>query len=192
MLDALTDSELLSAFNQGDGKAFEVLYNRYWRMLFLHARRLLKCDEQAKDTVQDVFMMLLHKSDRIDSEKPLWPYLYTSLRNKIMNAFDHEKVIDRYAHFWHHVNLNEHELSREEILEREEDSDRQLQERIETEISLLPPKMRRAFELAKKQRLSYREISNETGTSEQTIKKQIERAMQILRSKLTLLISLFL
>ncbi|CAL1517427.1 RNA polymerase sigma-70 factor [Chitinophaga sp. MM2321] len=188
MYHVLTDKELLTAYNNGDATAFKEIYDRYWGLLFNHARRMLKDQDLASDAVQDVFMMLLSKSRQVDQVKSVPGFLYGCMRNRIINDMAHEKVKDNYVRFLQHYSLNDFTNIEEEIFETREDIERELHERIEAEISLLPPKMRAAFELAKKEHLSYKEIAIKTGTSEGTVKKHIYTALRILRNKLNILL----
>jgi RNA polymerase sigma-70 factor (ECF subfamily) len=57
---------------------------------------------------------------------------------------------------------------------------------IELEIQKLPAEIKKVFELSRKQYLNSSEIALKLNKSEQTVKKQISRAIQILRLKLNL------
>ena len=185
----MTDKELLAAYYKGDNTAFDELYERYWGLLFNHARRLLKDADLAKDAVQDVFLNLVTKSVNIDHVKSLPGFLTACMRNRIINTIVREKLKDNYIKQLESYHLNDFASIEEDIFQKREETERQLQERIESEISLLPPKMRTAFELAKKHHLSYREIAQRTGSSEGTIKKHIHVALRTLRDRLLPLIS---
>ena len=63
---------------------------------------------------------------------------------------------------------------------------------IEKEISLLPPKMREVFELSRNEKLSHNEIAEHLGISPQTVKKQVQNALKILKIKLGPLFSILL
>ncbi|MNT81059.1 RNA polymerase sigma factor [compost metagenome] len=55
---------------------------------------------------------------------------------------------------------------------------------IEKGIAELPPKMREVFELSRKHIMSHKEIAEQLNISEQTVRKQVNNALKILRSKL--------
>ena len=50
----------------------------------------------------------------------------------------------------------------------------QLKEFIDREIAALPPRTREVFELSRKQHLTYREIAEQLGTSEETVKNRYQ------------------
>ena len=81
----------------------------------------------------------------------------------------------------------ESEASAPDSLVRERD----LARRIEAEIQSLPPKMRAVFELSRKEHKSYKEISDYLNISDKTVKKQVNNALHILRTKLTSLLMFF-
>lgn len=54
----------------------------------------------------------------------------------------------------------------------------------------MPPRMREVFEMSRKQTMSYEEIAEQLGTSEETVKKQVSGALKVLRVKLGIFIYL--
>src|SRR5690606_28396009 len=62
--------------------------------------------------------------------------------------------------------------------------EKELAEQIEKEVSFLPPKMREVFELSRKEYLTHKEIAIRLSLSDQTVKKQIHKALKILKPKL--------
>jgi RNA polymerase sigma-70 factor (ECF subfamily) len=174
----LTDAELTERFNAGDQSAFEEIYNRYWALLYRHGRRMLQDEEQARDVVQDVFTGLLNRKGRFEMKATLSAYLYSSVRNTIINQIRHERVKTDYLGYLQHYSM-EGSCSTDDMV-REKEFARQ----IEKEIERLPPRMREVFELSQKAYLNHKEIANEINVSEGTVKKQIYYALKILRGKL--------
>lgn len=177
----LTDKELSILLKNGEEKVFSVIYDRYWAVLFQHARRMTRNDELAKDVVQDVFINLWDKASELNLNHSLSSYLYTSIRNKIINLYDKEKVKTRYldslANFMEAgENITDH-LLREKMLSV----------RIEKEIAQLPKGMKQIFEMSRKDNKSYKAIADDLNISDKTVKKQISNAIKILRLKLNLL-----
>ncbi|MNY40258.1 RNA polymerase sigma factor [compost metagenome] len=64
--------------------------------------------------------------------------------------------------------------------------EKELAAAIETEIQNLPEKMRVIFEYSRKAYLSHREIAEQLGISDKTVKKQVANAIRILRLKLSI------
>lgn len=172
-----TDPELIVLLKEGDKTAFSEVYQRYWPLLFRHARKLLQEEEGAKDAVQDVFISLWAAAVEFNEHTALSAYLYASTRNKILNSFRRSKVsaahLESLGEFMEQgANVTDH-LVRERMLTKQ----------IEDEIANLPARMREVFELKRKQNLSYREIAGVMNISELTVKTQMNKAIGTLRGK---------
>lgn len=173
-----SDSELLTLIASDDDQAFAEVYHRYKGVLFLHARRMLGNDEEAKDVLQELFTTLWTKRNSINLTTSLSAYLYAAVRNRVFDMIAHRKIEEKYiASLAGFIEKGEY-VTDEQLLEQE------LKELIEKEIALLPPKMREVFELSRKQELSYKEIADQLHISDKTVKKQVNNALHILRGKL--------
>lgn len=180
-----TDQELFRLLQERERLAYEEIYQRYWPLLFRHARKLLHNDEAAKDVVQDTFIQLWTTAADTTIKTGLSPYLYAIIRNQILNIFRHNKVqadhLKSLGDFIHDgVNITDH-LVREKLLAK----------LIEDEIANLPPRMREVFELKRKANLSYKEIGEAMNISELTVKTQMNKAITILRTKFGDVLPLF-
>jgi len=173
-----TDEELFLLLKEGNHRAYAILYDRYWAVLFRYSRKILQNDEESRDVVQDVFVMLWSKAETLHIQISLSCFLYAATRNSILKLFQRGKVKANYlsslTQFLDDENNTTDHLVR----------DRELARRIEHEVSLLPPKMRAVFELSRKSHLSHREIASQMEISDKTVKKQMANALKILRLKL--------
>lgn len=180
-----TDQELMTFLQSGDRDAFTEIYNRYFRVLYVHALRRLRDEDEARDLVQELFANLWLKRDTLQPKTNLSHYLYTATRNGVFNFIARQKLASKYIDalptFWNEGECLTDHLARE----------RQLALIIEQEIADLPLKMRVVFELSRKKGLSHKEIAERLSISEETVKSQIKNALKILRVKLGLLIYLF-
>lgn len=174
----LSDLELAAFLKQCDPVAFTEVYDRYWSVLYLHARRMLRDDQEAQDIVQELFAEVWRRAPEISFNVKLSSYLYKSIRNRVFDHIEHKKVVDDYQRSLMEFIATDSVSSDELVRERE------LALIIEQEIAALPTKMREVFELSRKQHLSYREIGDQLGISEHTVKRQVSNALGILRTKL--------
>ncbi len=174
-----SDAQLADLLNVSDNKAFEEIYNRYWNLLFLHANKMLRDEDQAQDVVQELFANLLSQMGQFYYKSTISSYLYTSVRNMVLNLIKHDKVKLNYSDslrdYYDQGAWTTDTLVRENELKRQ----------IEKEIENLPAKMRAIFELSRKEYLSHKEIADTLGISEGTVKKQLYYAISKLRSKLS-------
>lgn len=173
-----SDQDLLTLIREDDDRAFAVLYQRYSGVLYLHACRLLEDEDEAKDALQELFTKLWVKRSELELRTSLSSYLYTALRNQILDTFAHRKIKEKYIDSLQQF-LDEGECMTDNYIREKE-----LSELIEKEVALLPEKMRTVFELSRKVYLSYKEIAFELDISDKTVKKQINNALKILRHKL--------
>jgi RNA polymerase sigma-70 factor (family 1) len=182
----LADLELINLLNKGDHMAYAQIYNRYKFILHAHAVNKLRDREEARDIIHEVFSYLWSKREVIQFSGNLSGYLYGAVRNAILNKIAHKKVQEKYIDSLKVFSSQENVVTDHLIREK------QLREFIEKEIVLLPPKMRKIFELSRKEYLSHKEIAWKLEISEQTVSKQITNALRILKVKLGVLIYLFL
>jgi RNA polymerase sigma-70 factor (ECF subfamily) len=181
-----TDAELAQKLNLLDKTAFAEVYDRYWAVLYSHARRLLRDNEQAGDVVQDIFTSLLQNMGKLNPAIPLSSYLYASVRNRIISMIRHDKVQMNYLTYLKSYTTEGVYATDDIVRERE------LKEQIEREVALLPPKMRAVFEMSRRAHLSHKEIADNASISEETVKRQISFALKILRSKLSCWLLLYI
>jgi RNA polymerase sigma-70 factor (ECF subfamily) len=185
-LGSLNDYELLTLFQQGNRNAYEEIYHRYWSVIFRHARKMLRGDEEAKDLVQEVFSTFWTDGPRLEIRNSLSAYLYTVMRFKVFNLIDKQKVRQDY------LSSLETFIEKNEYTSDYKVRESQMEALIEKEIAALPEKMRVVFKLSRKSNLSYKEIAEKLTISENTVKKQIHNALKILRSRLGAVIFGFL
>ncbi len=174
----LSDKELVSSLREGVEGAFVEIYERYKTVLFLHARRMLNGDEQARDVVQEVFTTIWQKKADLTISSTLKAYLYGAVKNKVLNIILHQKHVEKHLNHSFKLSHQGNFATDEKVRERE------LSRLIEAEIQALPPRMREVFVLSRKEHLSNLEIAHRMNISEETVKKQIVYALKNLRTKL--------
>lgn len=181
-----SDTELTVLLKAGDRLAFAEIYNRYKLILHNHAWNKTRDTVEAQDAIQEVFSNLWTKRELLEIGSNLSGYLYSAVRNHILNLFAKKQVKDKYIQ-----SIQQYTQQRAEVTDHRV-RESMLRELIEKEIAQLPPKMREVFELSRKHYLSHKEIAVIMGTTEQTVKKQVSNALKQLRSKLGLVLYLYL
>lgn len=179
--DNYTDQDLLVSLQAGSHTAFRAIYDRYWGILFLHAKKMLQDDAAATDIVQDVFADLWQNHDRLKIHQSLKAYLYSVVRNRNLDVMRRSVRKDKFLSSlvdFSKVGYNnvDEDVSLKELIER-----------IDAEIEQLPPKMRKIFELSRIAGKSHQIIADELEITDHTVKKTINRVLHILRSKITFL-----
>jgi len=174
---------LLRRVAQGDRRGFEELYDRFSRVLFSTAYRVLNNQEAAEDVLQDVFIQIWEKAPLYDPSrgKPI-TWAITLTRNK---------AIDRLRSTVRRNRLGDD-------LEREAQSQDQFDDRssfdalaaedrgklVREAIQKLSEDQREAIELAFFSSLTQLEIAERLNVPLGTIKARIRRGMLRLRDLL--------
>ena len=142
----------------------EKLFKEYYRPLCLYALRFTLDTDAAEDIVQECFTALLsHKAD-----KPV-PYLYASVRNRSLMWLRSRKPMEELP----------------EDLPMEEAIDRSLEDsRLWDAVEKLPEQRRKCLVMSKRDCMSYADIAQELGISQNTVRNNISKALDTLRHTL--------
>ncbi|GEP95028.1 RNA polymerase sigma factor [Chitinophaga cymbidii] len=174
-----TDEVLVPLLQKGDKEAYAEIYNRYNGLLYIFAYNRLKDREEAKDIVHELFLRLWADHSRLAITGRLSVYLYTAVRNRIINLIAHQQVASRYIDsFLSYIGQADHQSA--DYLARYND----LQTFIQREISNLQPRTREIFELSRQSSLTRREIAEKLGISEETVKSHMHTALKLLKARL--------
>ena len=178
----LSNDELSTLLNKGDHQAYEQLYQRYFRLLYIYAYKKLRDEEQAKDILQEFFAELWDKRKTTVFSTNISGYFFSAINNRIINYFSRESVKSKYIESFSGFLTSENATTDHLVREK------QLMELIEAEIQALPSKMRQVFEMSRKLHLSNKEIADQLDISERTVETQISNALFRLRTKLGVVI----
>lgn len=90
-MNEYTDTELVVCLKNGDGIAFKELYDRYHVQMYYIAKKYVKDGSLAEDAVQDIFVKLWEKRHQLDTAKSIRGFLFTILRNHVLNMIRDNK-----------------------------------------------------------------------------------------------------
>lgn len=150
-----SDAELGTLLKEGNQLAYIEIFNRYQPLLFLHASKKMRNQEEAKDVVQEIFIDLWLKHTNFNPERNLAAFLFTCVRNKFVNLLQFKEVRTRYVQSFKEFAMQSTDLSDQPIREK------QMSDLIEREINRLPEKMREIFLMSRREYKSYKQISDE-------------------------------
>jgi len=183
----LSDNELINLLRGSDHVAFTEIYDRYYYLLFTHAYKKLRDEDEAKDLIQELFTSLWHKRENAITTYNLAGYLYTAVRNRTLDFFSHQEVSSKYiASLTDYINGG-HVANTDHLIREKE-----FQAYIDKEIEALPPMMKQIFKLSKIDHLTHTEIAEKLGTNENNVSKQLTTAVKILKNKLGLAFYIYL
>ncbi|WP_183578397.1 RNA polymerase sigma-70 factor [Mucilaginibacter sp. X5P1] len=176
--NSYSDDELIILLKQGDLNAFTAIHNRYYGVLYSHAYKRLADREEVKDILQELFTCIWNNREVITFNINLQAYLYTAVRNRILNVYKHKKIRSDYVASFESFLVN-NEPTPDETLRIKE-----LIALVEAEVQSLPAKMRLIFEMSRNSHLSHNEIAEQLNISPLTVKKQVNNSLKVLRLKL--------
>lgn len=171
------EKELLARLQVGDEEAFELVYRQYYAVLYLHAYKKLGDREVAKDLVQDLFAVIWQNRESLHIQSSLSAYLYSSVRNRILDIWAKEKNRNKYLASLS-IPIDHSNSSVDSILQ-----EKMLAEQIENTLLKLPPRVRQIFEMSRKHYLTYREIAEQLNLSEHTVRSYMKEAIKVFRFK---------
>jgi RNA polymerase sigma-70 factor (ECF subfamily) len=178
------DQVLLLLIQEEDYMAFDELYNRYWKKLYMIACKKTGCKEDAMDLVQDLFIEFWNKRKSIAITSSLGTYLVSCLYHKTFHYFRAKGLQDKYVRNFQEFlqQSNQFEYSSSSVLLHETELEYELlQEMINQAIEEMPEKMREVFHMTRTGELSVAEVAAALSISPQTVKNQVGNAMKRLK-----------
>ena len=181
----MVDLEIIQLLKLGDEKAFERVFKNHFTGLCLFAEHFLKDSHHAEEIVEDLFCNLWENCKTIDIAVSLKAYLYKSVYYQCLKFIRHQKVEKKYkdnqGYFLADNQLNDINSQAYPVANL---IVKELEDKIEAEINLLPPQCKEIFCLSRFDNLSYAEIAEKLNLSVNTVKTQMSRALQKLRDEL--------
>ena len=170
------DTSLLTAMQNGDRSAFDMLFQKYYSVLCAYCYRFVRL-EDAEEIVQDVMLWLWENRERPIIEYSLKQYLFKAVYHRCMTRIVQNEVKQRADTAYH-----------ERMSAMLQDVDiyqiNELSRHIQKAINELPPAYKEAFIMHRFRNLSYKEAAELLNVSPQTVDYRIQQALKILRVKL--------
>ncbi|QEM10472.1 RNA polymerase sigma-70 factor [Mucilaginibacter rubeus] len=181
----LNSEQVIPLLLSGDEATFEKVYKHFIRPLHVYAISILRDEDTAKGMVQNVFMRLWERKERLNISGSIKAYLYGAVYNECLNNLRHQKVkINHQQHVVYMTKDKVDEGTGMELLD--------LKEKLQQALNDLPEKCRTVFQLSRFEDLKYQEIADELGISIKTVENQMGKALKTLRLKLVDYLPLFI
>ena len=185
------EQQLIKRLAKGESKAFEELYLKYGRRLYVFVFDYLKSKDDAEEIVQEVFVKIWDKRSQLKEHESLKGYLFTIAYNAIKKSFLRKSREEQQKQLFAQNVLREMDNTPTEI-----EYSKVIQQ-IDGIVEAMPVRRKEVFNLSKKEGLTNAEIAAFLNLSEKTVKNQLTLAYQTIREQLKnnlpvlLLISLF-
>ncbi|MEM8675172.1 MAG: sigma-70 family RNA polymerase sigma factor [Cyanobacteria bacterium P01_G01_bin.67] len=177
------DTALMQRIAQQDQVALSLLYDRYARVMYSLAYKMLGNAEEAEEVVLDMFSQVWRTAERYDSQRgrtDSWLFLLTRSRalDRIRRRQRKANVIEAST-IAAKVSLTTSGMTPEEALMI---TDRRQQ--VKMALAQIPPEQRQVIELAYYQGLSQSQIAKQTGISLGTVKTRVRLGLSKLKQLL--------
>ena len=189
MEDISAELLLFNAIRQGDEKALELVFLRYYRLLSRYAGRLLKSEADGQEVAADVFLTFWEKRASIEIKESLRQYLFAMTRHRTLRRLKTNGRVQGSLELTPET-VQEYEINGLAADETDEETYAG-SDYLATYIDQLPPQRRHIFRLNKIEGLSYPEIAQRLGISERTVKNHVYRAMLKLKGLSVVLFLLY-
>lgn len=174
-----TDAQLWEAIVDDDYRAFNVLFKRYWRKLFMNAYAYLKDKDACEEIIQDIFIYLWNKRKYLEIES--FPkYLTAATRYKVFNHLRSAKlsplsylkdIDDTIGNSC--ANEGDENIKQTELIQQ-----------LHSYLDLLPNRCKEIFVMSRLEHLSNEEIAARLNISKRTVENQVTSALRQLRLSL--------
>jgi len=178
MSNMFTDQLLLELIRENDDRAFTILYNKYWQLLLNFASHYLSDKATCEEITQELFIQLHKRRYTIRINSSVSSYLYTALRNKILNHIRNQAVYRK------HIHLAANKAARLQNNVDQFINMRELQAGISCSLKCMPAKCKEVYLLHDQDDLTIKKISQVLSRPVDTVEKQLRRAKKHLRSSL--------
>ena len=167
---------LVKALKEGNQLAFSIVYKTYAAQTFSLAFKYLLNKELAEDAVQNLFLKLWLKKEEIDETKPINRYLFTMLKNDLLNTLRDSKKNIYLLEDCLLMVLELEDNSQNENLKQEQ------MNIIQQALEQLSPQRRKVFEMKVSGKYSNQEIADKLNLSINTIKFQYSQSLKQIRA----------
>lgn len=154
----------------GESISFRELFRKFYPSLHAFARALLKDSDLAHDIVQEAFLKLWLRGDKISSSEHLKSWLFRVVKNEAISYF---RAMEPVA-----VPLKEAENLAEERTVEDDCSLKETCQSIQEAVQGLPSQRRKVFIMSRFGQLTNKEIAMRLGLSVRTVERHLALARE--------------
>ncbi|MDP4186952.1 MAG: RNA polymerase sigma-70 factor [Bacteroidota bacterium] len=183
-MDKKDINALWTKVQAGDLKAFESLFHELYPGLCYFAQKILNNLSDSEEVTQDAFIHLWLNRSNLVLEVSIKAYLYQSVHNLSINKIAQYRT----RKFQTNTTVDEKQWKQIHDLYIVEDTDIQMfeslgfRQQIREVVDSLPQKCKEIFLMSRLENLTYKEIAEKLNLSQNTVKVQIFRALEIIKT----------
>lgn len=171
------DEVLVTLLKQGSTHAFETIYRRYWRPLFVFVFHQIGSREEAKEVLQEL-MLSLWQNRAVSDIRNLKAFLFIAARNLTAKHFRKEINLRKYREYQLMQEVFEH-IDTDELF-----NETQLSAAIEKALESLPEKSASIFRMNKLDEVSVKKIAVQMGLSDRAVEYHLTKSMRVVKEHL--------
>ncbi|SDD77741.1 RNA polymerase sigma-70 factor, ECF subfamily [Mucilaginibacter pineti] len=172
----LPDHLLIQKCREGNSKAFDQLFFRYFSRLYKYTIHHTGNEQLAEELVMDLMLWIWNKKETIEVKGDLSSYLFKAIKNAIYNHF--RKIeLDTIPIDLIIVDPPAYDNIDDQIAARE------LEEEYQLSLTMLTPQRRKVFELSREQDMTYAEIAGHLNLSVKTVEAHVSASLQFMRKR---------
>ena len=172
------EAKILTSFAKGDERAFSTLFSEHYEATCRYVIRIIRDRDTTEEVVQSTFVNLWEKRELIREDISFKSYLFRAAYNTALNYIKHQKVVSNYVA----KKQDKIEVAQKAYVSHQPDFE--LQQKISSAISALPPQCQKVFRLSREEGLKYHEIAVELEISKKTVEVHMGKALKMLRLSL--------
>lgn len=169
----LGDTTFIHSFRNGEHKAFEKIFKRYYKTLCSYVYGLIKESSATDDIVQESFITLWNKKKDFENLEKVIAFLFISVRNAAINFLRHEQIKQE--------KLKDYAIKRKEWESNDYWLIEEFDHKLESWLQTLPHECRKIIELSIDGKKNS-EIAALLKISINTVKNQKVKGYKILRN----------
>ena len=172
----LSDEELVKTIvSSNDTLLFEILYDRYAKMVYNKCRGFSKRDDEAEDLAQDIFLKLFVKLKTFKGNSKFSTWLYAFTYNHCVNYVNRNtaKKIEKQS-----VDATHIQDSGYSIEDNDNDINQLKVDKLKEALELITPEEKMILLLKYQDYLSIKELTDILDIGESAVKMRIKRAKE--------------
>lgn len=173
-------AEYVCSFQKGEEKGFSFLFREYYPALCYFSSQFVKEKSIAEEIAGDALMKLWQRRENFDKMATINSFLYTTARNASLNWIRQQRKVSRMLKEMDYLTQGSELNKFQKIIETE------TYREIFIALDSLPPKCREIFKMLFIEGKGYDQIALELNLSTKTIYSQKDRALSLIRQRLSL------
>jgi RNA polymerase sigma-70 factor (ECF subfamily) len=177
--DTKTNKDLLILLKEGDMVAFDTIYNRYCKRLYVFVLSYIKQEADAEGIVQEVFIKIWEAREKIDIYASFESFLFTIAYNSTISLLRKRVNETKYLD---HLKARQQVNNADDIIE--EIHFNELNEKVKLLLNELTPRQKEIFQLSRDEGFTHEEIAKKLNVSVSTVNNHMVSALSFLKTKI--------